>query len=30
MKTSTFGLLALGLTLAIVDLPSGGMPGAGH
>jgi hypothetical protein len=29
MKTSTLGLLALGLTLAIVDFPSGGMPGGG-
>lgn len=25
MKTSTFGMLALGLTLAIADLPPGGM-----
>ena len=25
MKTSTFGMLALGLTLAIADLPQGGM-----
>lgn len=25
MKTSTFGLVALGLTLAIADLPPGGM-----
>ena len=25
MKTSTFGMAALGLTLAIADLPSGGM-----
>jgi hypothetical protein len=29
MKTSTLGLLALGLTLAIVDLPPGGMSGGG-
>jgi hypothetical protein len=29
MKTSTFGMLALGLTLAIADLPPGGMLGGG-
>ncbi len=29
MKTSTLGLLALGLTLGIVDLPPGGMSAGG-